>query len=141
MLTSFQLWQTPADDCWPSTSSWSTLNATVDGRLIHNQPIARPCYQGADYDAARCQEISADWADERWFSQFPTGYSYPTIETCPIINATLGPGRYPQCDLGNYPVYTVNASSTEHVAAGIRFARDNNIRLVIKNTGHDISQR
>lgn len=41
------------------------------------------------------------------------------------------------CTLGNYVVYSVNVSSAQDAIAGIKFARDNNIRLVIKNTGHE----
>ncbi|EXJ77159.1 hypothetical protein A1O3_10317 [Capronia epimyces CBS 606.96] len=132
---------TPTEDCWPSVSAWDALNATVDGKLIRNHPIAQPCYPGAGYSDERCEEISANWSTNSWLAQFPTGYSYPTIETCAAINATLGEGHYPQCDLGNYPVYTVNATGAKHLAAGINFAKDHDVRLVIKNTGHDISQR
>lgn len=41
------------------------------------------------------------------------------------------------CELGNYVAYSINASSAAHVAAGVKFANAKNIRLVIKNTGHE----
>jgi len=45
------------------------------------------------------------------------------------------------CVLGSYVQYTVNVSRAEDaprfVAAGLEFANDRNIRLVIRNTGHD----
>lgn len=41
------------------------------------------------------------------------------------------------CDIGNSAVYAINVSDAKTVAAGIKFARQKNIRLVIKNTGHD----
>ncbi|KAH8203206.1 hypothetical protein TruAng_002611 [Truncatella angustata] len=41
------------------------------------------------------------------------------------------------CTLGNYPVYSINVTGASDVVAGIRFAQKNNIRLTIKNTGHD----
>lgn len=41
------------------------------------------------------------------------------------------------CLLGNYAVYSIAASSAEDIAAGINFARAKNVRLVIKNTGHE----
>jgi FAD/FMN-containing dehydrogenase len=41
------------------------------------------------------------------------------------------------CVLGTYVQYTVNVSCAAEVAAGIKFANDRNIRLVIRNTGHD----
>lgn len=59
--------------------------------------------------------------------------------TCPPINASIA--AYPLCQLGAVPVYTINATKTSDVSAGIKFAKENNLRLVIKNTGHDIVQR
>ncbi|KAJ3496268.1 hypothetical protein NLG97_g2784 [Lecanicillium saksenae] len=132
---------TPLDDCWPSKPTWSEFNATINGKLIRNQPIARPCYMGIGYDSEECQNIASNWSDNAWIANFPTGYSYPLIETCAPINASLGLQHYPQCDLGNFPAYTVNATNATDVAAGIKFAKDHNIRLVIKNTGHDIGYR
>ena len=41
------------------------------------------------------------------------------------------------CELGNYASYAVNVSSNEDVIAAVRFARENKIRLVIRNTGHE----
>lgn len=41
------------------------------------------------------------------------------------------------CSLGNYVQYTINASSPADIAAGLQFAQKNNIRIVIKNTGHE----
>lgn len=41
------------------------------------------------------------------------------------------------CQLGNYASYSINVTGADDVIAGIKFARKNNIRLVIKNTGHE----
>lgn len=54
------------------------------------------------------------------------------------MNASIGK---PICDLGNSPVYSIDATKSDHVAAGIKFAKENNVRLVIKNTGHDVRHR
>lgn len=40
------------------------------------------------------------------------------------------------CTLGAYPSYTVNVSSVDQIQLAVRFARNANVRLVIKNTGH-----
>lgn len=42
------------------------------------------------------------------------------------------------CDLGNYVDFTVNVSSASDVVAGLQFAQKNNVRIVIKNTGHEL---
>jgi hypothetical protein len=41
------------------------------------------------------------------------------------------------CFLGNYVSYSVNVSCAEDVAATVRFAKKNNVRFIVKNTGHE----
>jgi hypothetical protein len=45
------------------------------------------------------------------------------------------------CTLGNYVDYAINVGSAADVAAGLQFAQEKNIRLVIKNTGHESVQK
>ena len=42
-----------------------------------------------------------------------------------------------RCVLGNYVSYAVNVSSTADVAAALAFATKYNIRVVVRNTGHE----
>lgn len=58
----------------------------------------------------------------------------PFVETSPKPDSSA-------CSLGNLPNYAINVSSAADVVAGIRFAKDSNIRLVVKNTGHDFQGR
>jgi hypothetical protein len=41
------------------------------------------------------------------------------------------------CELGNYASYSINVTGLDDVRAGMQFAQSNNVRLVIKNTGHE----
>jgi len=41
------------------------------------------------------------------------------------------------CELGNYVSYSINVTGAEDIVAGIQFSKENNVRLVIKNTGHE----
>ncbi|CAD6447676.1 8f032bd2-a3c3-4e47-8cb5-2f797df00e18 [Sclerotinia trifoliorum] len=41
------------------------------------------------------------------------------------------------CTLGNLASYALDISTAKDVIAGVQFAQSNNIRLTIKNTGHD----
>lgn len=45
--------------------------------------------------------------------------------------------RSTPCDLGNYASYSISVSNPDDIAAGLTFARKHNIRLVVKNTGHE----
>ena len=41
------------------------------------------------------------------------------------------------CHQGRVPVYAVLAESAEEIQTAVRFAKRRNLRLVVKNTGHD----
>lgn len=111
----------------------------MHGKLIQNEPLAKPCYPGPGYDAKTCQNLVGNWTDNTWVATSPIAYSYPLINTCPPVTGSQV--SYPFCDLGNSPLYSIAATQPEDVAAGIKFAKDNDVRLVIKNTGHDISYK
>lgn len=41
------------------------------------------------------------------------------------------------CSLGNYVSYSIRVLDANDAIAGVKFAQQNNVRLVIKNTGHE----
>lgn len=45
------------------------------------------------------------------------------------------------CSIGNYPPFVVNATVPGHVQAALKFAKQWNLRLNIKNTGHGSERR
>ena len=45
--------------------------------------------------------------------------------------------RSKACDLGNYAAYSINVTGADDVLTGIQFAKEKNVRLVIKSTGHE----
>ncbi|KAK4454895.1 hypothetical protein QBC34DRAFT_288646 [Podospora aff. communis PSN243] len=136
----------PGQTCWPSTSKWSQLNSTVGGRLSVHIPPGAACYDTftgplgslSTYDEAKCAEATAQWGNETWTVEQPAAslWTYWTNETCRPTDDRTKP-----CTLGFYGVYVIKATTREHVKAGIDFARKNNIRLVIRNTGHDFEGR
>ena len=131
----------PTEACWPSSATWSRLNRTVIGQLILNEPVALPCYPGPAQDASQCADIDFNYSNNSFQQLFPVGYSYPIEQTCPPVNASAGETPTGSCTLGNAPVYTVNATTVEHVKSGLAFATEHNLRLVIRDTGHDILGR
>lgn len=129
------LFQVPGDSCWPSIDSWNSLNTTVSGKLILDTPPAISCYPGPYEDAEQCAYVLSQWRNSTFQSLSPVGYVYPTVDSCLPVAAGQTPGN---CTLGQAPLYTVNATEVKEVAAGISFAKKNNLRLVVRNTGHDI---
>ncbi|KAF7593742.1 hypothetical protein BBP40_010918 [Aspergillus hancockii] len=133
---SFKPSGTPDDECWPSLTDWAELNDAVSGKLIQNPPIAEPCYTDDDGDREFCEEVITQWSNSSFQSLQPSGYCYPLDYACPIASVPDG-----ECELGPAPVYTINATEPEDVAEGVKFAKKHNLRLVIKNTGHDLLAR
>ncbi|CAI7646018.1 unnamed protein product [Penicillium glandicola] len=123
----------PTDSCWPAPSAWASLNKTVSGRLVATVPIGSPCHS-PHYDAAACAALQASWyePEPHLESSSSVMQTYFADQSCDPFTAKSKP-----CLLGNYVNYAVNVSSSAQVIAAVNFARDNNIRFVIRNTGHD----
>lgn len=63
-------------------------------------------------------------------------WKYFTNDTCQPTDNPSSP-----CTLGYYGVYVLDADNKNHIKAGLDFARDYNLRLVVRNTGHDFIGR
>lgn len=108
--------------------------------------MAISCYPGSQYSASVCASISSQWTNDTFQQRSPVGYCYPTIaqNACPPIAIAVTSSSLAttsKCSLGSAPVYTVNATSVAHVSAAVLFARQHNLRLVVRNTGHDLLGR
>ncbi|KAI0201518.1 hypothetical protein F4808DRAFT_103279 [Astrocystis sublimbata] len=130
----------PGDAAWPQQRVWNRLNATIGGRLIQGTPLGQVCY-GSNLSIAakaQCTTLQDDWTFLDTFLGDPVNVMSPywMNRTCSPFDATSG-----TCSLGNLPTFAINVSSAHDVVAGVRFAQTNNVRLVIKNTGHDFLGR
>ncbi|KAI7774542.1 hypothetical protein LA080_008240 [Diaporthe eres] len=134
------------DECWPKADEWTALNATLNGNLAVHIPPGAVChntYQGplgniSTYNDAACSSVSVNFQSAQWATDQPAAalWTYYTNETCrPTSN------RNTPCTLGYYGVYVILAKTYEHVKAGVDFARTHDLRLVIRNTGHDFLGR
>jgi hypothetical protein len=60
----------PGDTCYPSSTEWAKLNATVDGNLLAALPPTAPCYNSVDgiptYNATACADVEANFHNEQW---------------------------------------------------------------------------
>ncbi|GAB7360903.1 hypothetical protein MBLNU230_g0889t1 [Neophaeotheca triangularis] len=126
----------PGDQCWPDEDQWGSLNETVQGRLVATVPLASPCYYGAydPYSNSTCAALQNAWIDSEIHFEDSASVMAPYFanRSC---DPFLGPSG--QCVIGTYVQYSIDVSCAEDVSAGIKFANEHNIRLVIRNTGHD----
>ncbi|CAN8106046.1 unnamed protein product [Discula destructiva] len=123
----------PSDSAWPSTTSWDTFNTTVGGRLIATVPIGSPCHE-PNYDEAACLALQTDWtlASTHYETSSSVMQEYWANNSCdPFTDSASA------CTLGNYVSYSVDVGGADDIISTLDFAKSNNIRLVIRNTGHD----
>lgn len=126
----------PGDVGWPSTEAWNALNRTVYGRLIATVPLPSVCHLEpfGTYNEDACTAMKTAWLKDQTFLNHAAEVMNPAIQNYSCVPFT--PASQP-CEMGNYASYSINVTGANDAIAGIRFARENNIRLVIKNTGHE----
>ncbi|KAH8697409.1 FAD binding domain protein [Talaromyces proteolyticus] len=124
------------EKCWPDEHSWQALNATVGGRLIRSFPSAAVCHQGPSYDAQACDIAEKNWDNSFWRTNQSGAYSALVWEMGKYGQCYLDDFHQP-CDQGRVPYYSVDARSVEDIQFSVNFARDKDLYLVVKNTGHD----
>ncbi|KAI0476735.1 putative 6-hydroxy-D-nicotine oxidase [Xylaria cf. heliscus] len=125
----------PGDLLWPLQAVWKTFNLLTGGALIKTVPIGAACYTNSEhYDADKCADILAHWNESPTHANDPTSIMSPLYQgkTCMPQN-----GNDSTCDIGGFPSYAVNISTVAQVQLAVNFARNTNVRLVVKNTGHD----
>ncbi|KPM34260.1 hypothetical protein AK830_g12319 [Neonectria ditissima] len=129
----------PGDAWWPSTVIWQVLNLVTGGNLIKTVPIGAPCYDDSGaYNADRCTTVINGFTNSFLHEADPTSVMSPLYQglTCQPSEDPAG-----SCSLGGFPSYVVDAQNVAHIQLAINFARTLNLRLVVKNTGHDFNGR
>src|SRR5215218_4000959 len=109
----------PGDPEWPSTASWEQLNQDVGGRLIEVESPLAACIEAAESPA--CAQVLASLTNPYYL-----GDEVGLTQSLGWVDGwTSRPSAY-----------AVAARSTDDVVAAVNFARENNLRLVVKGGGH-----
>jgi FAD/FMN-containing dehydrogenase len=137
----------PGQQCWPSLQQWQQLNQTLDGHLYQTVPLGAPCYENSpDYNPATCTAVENNYTDG-----IPRGGYYGQTywgnweacdnSGCSLLSSDPEVSLYPTCSLGRLATYYVDVRNASHISATLKFAHTHNIRISIKNTGHDFFGR
>lgn len=137
----------PSDPGWPSLEEWASLNKSVDGRLIATVPIGSPCFKSTydvktkktglnTFDEMQCGSVKANWHTPTFHEDSSSSImqTYFANNSCNPIAPDQSGG---ECGIGNYVQYAIDVSSDAHVKAGIVFGKKHNIRVLVRNTGHE----
>jgi FAD/FMN-containing dehydrogenase len=109
----------PGDPAWPSDADWDQLKQKVGGRLFKVQSPLAACAPSAS--SADCAQVFKELKNPYYL-----GDEAGLTQTLGWIDAwTSQPS-----------VYCVAAQTTDDVVAAVNFAREKNLRLVVKGGGH-----
>ncbi|KAL3458399.1 hypothetical protein BJX64DRAFT_301938 [Aspergillus heterothallicus] len=134
---------------------WDAFNSTVSGRLRNGEPMLAPCYKRYNGETqspnlAECANLQKNGGDLAfatgqfgYYMQSQWGACQTTGDSCTFgaIRPDLLTPILDKCEQGSVPTKYVEVQSVEDVQRTMVFARENNLRLVIKNTGHDYQGR
>ncbi|EFJ36443.1 hypothetical protein SELMODRAFT_78233 [Selaginella moellendorffii] len=122
--------------CWPSAQSWQDFNRSIDGRLIALSPPASPCHD-PNFNAQACRTAQQRWGFPFWRADQPGAMQASNWEALGRFTCLINSPRNSTCFQGSVATYAVNATESRHIQAAIALAQARNLRIVIKNTGHD----
>jgi hypothetical protein len=109
----------PGDKAWPSKALWDQLNRKVDGRLMKLE---------SPFDPFKNLPDSKSCTD--FFNMLKNPYY---IGDHPALTQSYG---WIDAWISSPSAYAVAASGSQDVVAAINFARNNNLRLVVKGGSH-----
>src|ERR1700738_2827311 len=109
----------PGDPAWPAAASWAKLKEDVGGNLIDVHPLFGACESAPD--GADCLDALKNIDNPFYIGDQPAG-----TQVCGWFDAWRPAPS----------AWAVKARNAADVAAAVNFARDNNLRLVVKGTGH-----
>ncbi|KAL7946383.1 hypothetical protein V8C42DRAFT_357254, partial [Trichoderma barbatum] len=134
----------PGQPCWPTIDQWQAFNQTIAGRLKVTTMLASPCFSSSpNFNDTECAVVLQNYAAGLFRGSVFGAMDLTQWEACGSVNCYPGflQRQRPTCDLGRLSALYVDAESHSDVIATLRFVRQHGIRLVVKNTGHDVLGR
>ncbi|KAA8641446.1 hypothetical protein EYZ11_002277 [Aspergillus tanneri] len=136
----------PGNDCFPSADELAKFNTSIGGKLSEPAPYGQVCYAG-HFDAAACSKLVTNKRNPTFREIIPAAMMYTNTEFtsdgkgCPVPDEVPAKGLDGSCELGALGSYFVTANNADDISQAVKFAAKHNLRLRVKNTGHDYTGR
>jgi hypothetical protein len=137
----------PGQECWPDEQQWRNLNSTLDGQLYQTVPLGAPCYQNSTFfDPHICSDVQSSYNSSldrvsHYGQTYWQNWEACGMSACSLLSRNPTEELYSTCSLGTLAPYYVDVRKPIHIATALQFAKVHNIRISIKNTGHDFYGR
>jgi hypothetical protein len=110
----------PNQDCWPKKILWDNLRESMDGKLFQGVSYLKECIDAPKSEA--CETLLSQTTNPFYLEEQPT--------------ATQSTGWFKAWE--NTPSnYVAEVMNAQDIAKVVKFAKQHNIKIVIKGTGHD----
>ncbi|KAI0854670.1 FAD-binding domain-containing protein [Xylaria cubensis] len=133
---------------------FQSLFDQIGGRLHVVEPLARPCFsryngENVTINEARCIEVQDNWLNGSARTSTYSGYFHAfgdncisdAAETCALDLTDPTKAVTGSCNTDNLAGRYVEITGPSDVQAAFRFAREYNVSLSIKSSGHDYLSR
>lgn len=119
----------PSDTDWPSTSTWDSLNTTVNGHLVATVPIGSPCHD-PNYDAAACAVLQNNWtvASTQYVS---LSQSSPSTTCAMLIHLLVTPHPRRSCKSSGPITAAIHSPTSLHPARLATMSATRSMSLVL----------
>ncbi|KAF8238502.1 FAD-binding domain-containing protein [Tricholoma matsutake] len=133
----------PGNSCFPSQQVISAFEKTLSHPLIHPRPVASVCFpHDPSFNQAACDLVKNNWNNGTFRASLPNTLQFINWES--IINSTgieqcdpFGNVQSSTCFQGRVPWGIVNVTTVSDIQNTVKFASEHNLKLTVKNTGHE----
>ena len=111
--------------------------------FLHPLPTAYACYPtSSSTPVSNCSWVQALYTDRIFRSDNPGSMQNANFEAYLFLNGTIDACYLNvtldiPCKQGSIPPICVDIRKAEDAQAAVNFAKEKNLRLIVKNTGHD----
>jgi hypothetical protein len=127
--------------CWPSAAQWAAFDKNLTSPTVKLLPVAAPCYKTSpNYNANACGVATSNYYSTLWRAEQPAAVQFTVWEQIITNNTVYSCDIKPLndkdvCYQGRVPSVAVMAKTVADIKATLKFVKQYNLKMVIRNSG------